>query len=408
MSNSFFNHLNPFTVGSLVRAEDANSKFDGVETGFTLVETELGRSLKLPAEFTGSLEIPAQSYTNKLLWLDANGDLNLRSATMADDAEAAQLAAELARDAAVAAQAAAEAARDSASSSASSATASAAGALQSETNALASANAAQTAQGLAEAAAATSLAAESNASDSEVDADASRAAAVAARDAAIAAQLAAEAARDSVLTSFENFDDKYLGAKTSDPTLDNEGQPLTPGTLYFNSVTQVMRLYTGSEWVPAYVDATGVVLVGGNVSELVNDANYLTPAPSDGSYYARRNNTWVTINNFDGSWLSLSGKPSEFTPAAHTHSVAELTDADFATSAQGAKADSAVQPNTSPTLTSPTVTNVVVGGAVKIGNWDIELDGADLRFQYGGVDKVRITTSGSIVVADDVFAASSP
>lgn len=71
--------------------------------------------------------------------------------------------------------------------------------------------------------------------------------------AAEAAQAAAEAARDQVLAVYDSFDDRYLGAKTSDPTVDNDGNALVAGAIYFNSVSGVMRLYTGSAWVAAYV-----------------------------------------------------------------------------------------------------------------------------------------------------------
>lgn len=74
--------------------------------------------------------------------------------------------------------------------------------------------------------------------------------------AAQSAQTAAEAARDSALSAYDNFDDRYLGPKASDPTTDNDGDPLEAGALYFNTVSETMRLYTGSIWVAAYV--TGV------------------------------------------------------------------------------------------------------------------------------------------------------
>ena len=67
------------------------------------------------------------------------------------------------------------------------------------------------------------------------------------------AQTAAEAARDAALSALDSFDDRYLGAKTSDPTLDNDGNALVAGAIYFNSVSGVMRLYTGTVWVAAYV-----------------------------------------------------------------------------------------------------------------------------------------------------------
>lgn len=71
--------------------------------------------------------------------------------------------------------------------------------------------------------------------------------------AAVAAKVAAEAARDQTLAVYDSFDDRYLGSKTSDPTLDNDGNALVAGALYFNSVSGIMKLYTGSAWVAAYV-----------------------------------------------------------------------------------------------------------------------------------------------------------
>lgn len=68
-----------------------------------------------------------------------------------------------------------------------------------------------------------------------------------------AAQAAAESARDAALAAFDSFDDRYLGTKSSDPTLDNDGNALLAGALYFNSVSNIMKLYTGSAWVAAYV-----------------------------------------------------------------------------------------------------------------------------------------------------------
>jgi hypothetical protein len=71
--------------------------------------------------------------------------------------------------------------------------------------------------------------------------------------AAQSAQSAAETARDQTLAAYDSFDDRYLGTKTSDPTVDNDGNPLVAGALYFNSVSGIMKLYTGSAWVAAYV-----------------------------------------------------------------------------------------------------------------------------------------------------------
>jgi hypothetical protein len=65
---------------------------------------------------------------------------------------------------------------------------------------------------------------------------------------------AANSARDAALAAADNFDDTYLGQKNSDPSVDNDGDPLTPGDLYFNNSSNTLKYYTGSTWLT--VEAT--------------------------------------------------------------------------------------------------------------------------------------------------------
>jgi hypothetical protein len=60
---------------------------------------------------------------------------------------------------------------------------------------------------------------------------------------------AANAARDAALAAADNFDDTYLGAKANDPSVDNDGDPLNAGDLYFNTTSSVLKYYTGSAWL---------------------------------------------------------------------------------------------------------------------------------------------------------------
>lgn len=91
--------------------------------------------------------------------------------------------------------------------------------------------------------------------------------------AAQAAKIAAEAARDATLAAYDSFDDRYLGPKTSNPTLDNDGNALLAGSLYYNTVVPEMRLYTGSAWVAAYVSGAAYLLTANNLSELTGSAS---------------------------------------------------------------------------------------------------------------------------------------
>jgi len=63
-------------------------------------------------------------------------------------------------------------------------------------------------------------------------------AANASADAASAAASAAAAA-----ASYDSFDDRYLGAKASAPSVDNDGNALTAGALYFNTTTGAMQVW---------------------------------------------------------------------------------------------------------------------------------------------------------------------
>ena len=201
---------------------------------------------------------------------DAAGVSAAAAASSASGASAAQTASEAAQAAAEAAQSAAETAETNAETA--------------ETNAETAQTAAEAAQTAAETAQAAAETAETNAQAYELSANNwatktdgavaggeysakyhAQAAASSASSAstaavnAISAQTAAESARDATLAAYDSFDDRYLGAKSSDPALDNDGNALVAGALYFNTVDELMKLYTGSAWVAAYVSGEGFV-----------------------------------------------------------------------------------------------------------------------------------------------------
>ncbi len=142
-----------------------------------------------------------------------------------------------------------------AATSAASASASATAAATSETNAAASATAAATSATSASASATASAnSASASATSATASASSASAAATSASSAATsqtaAATSAASAATSatSAAASYDEFDDRYLGSKTSDPTVDNDGGALITGALYFNSVIGAMKVYDGAAW----------------------------------------------------------------------------------------------------------------------------------------------------------------
>jgi DNA polymerase III gamma/tau subunit len=122
----------------------------------------------------------------------------------------------------------------SAATQASNAATSATNAATSETNAASSASAASTSA--------------SNASTSETNAASSASSASTSATNASNAQTAAETAQAAAELAYDNFDDRYLGPKASDPTLDNDGDALIDGALYFNTTGNVLKYWDGSAW----------------------------------------------------------------------------------------------------------------------------------------------------------------
>jgi chemotaxis protein histidine kinase CheA len=123
-------------------------------------------------------------------------------------------------------------------------------------NAAGSASTASTQAGIAttkasEASASASAAAASAASITGKEANAAASAAASASSATDSANSAAAAA-----AALDNFDDRYLGTKSSEPTLDNDGDALVSGALYFDSTSNAMQVYDGANWIAA--SAAGV------------------------------------------------------------------------------------------------------------------------------------------------------
>jgi hypothetical protein len=74
-------------------------------------------------------------------------------------------------------------------------------------------------------------------------------ASVAAKDLAVTAKNEAVTAKNAAETALDSFDDLYLGAKSSAPSVDNDGDALTTGDQYFNSSTNQLNVWNGSAWI---------------------------------------------------------------------------------------------------------------------------------------------------------------
>lgn len=69
--------------------------------------------------------------------------------------------------------------------------------------------------------------------------------------AAAASATAAANSAAAAATALDSFDDRYLGSKSSEPSVDNDGNALVSGALYFNSTSNGMKVYDGGSWINA-------------------------------------------------------------------------------------------------------------------------------------------------------------
>lgn len=173
--------------------------------------TDAGKWYIVNTAFTATAD-PADNLDDITLVYDFAA---VRTDTIAakDAAEAAQAAAELARDEAQTAQAGAE-----------------------------------TAQTAAEAAQSGAETAETGAINARNTAENARDAAELARDAAQLAETNAESAQAAAELAFDNFDDRYLGQKTSAPATDNDGNALLEGALYWDTTAKGLYVWDGTAW----------------------------------------------------------------------------------------------------------------------------------------------------------------
>ena len=191
---------------------------------------------------------------------------------------------------------------------ASSATTSASSASTSATNAANSATAAATS--------------ETNAANSATSASSSATTATTKASEASTSATNAENAKNAAEAALDTFDDKFLGSKASDPTVDNDGNALTDGALYFNTTDNVMKVYDlgNTQWKQltpttsqqANIDtvagiSSNVTTVAGISSSVTSVASNSTNINTVGTNITNVNNVGSNIANVNTTAANITG-----------------------------------------------------------------------------------------------------
>jgi len=189
-----------------------------------------------------------------------------------------------------------------------------------ETNAGNSASAAGVSATNASNSASTAATAATNAANSATAAatsasNASTSASNAASSASAASSSASSAATSAsnAATSYDDFDDRYLGTKSSPPTLDNDGNALLTGALYWNSSNNTMYVWNGTAWtalsssgtvtsvamsVPTGLSVSGSPITSSGTLAVTYASGYAIP-------------TTTKQSNWDDSYTFVSAFPTQ-------------------------------------------------------------------------------------------------
>jgi len=187
----------------------------------------------------------------------------------------------------------------------------------------------------------------------------------------------AETAEASTIAARDDFFTRYIGQYANNAAADASGYTISEGVFYWNSTTKGLLVYNGTIWNQAVLEAGDALVPANNLSDLINtvtartnlglgsaattaSADYATAAQGATADTAVQPAAIANATNWDTafgwgnhaiqgylttvSWTALTGKPTTFTPSAHTHTKIDITDfsdGDYATAAQGTKADTA-------------------------------------------------------------------
>ena len=141
----------------------------------------------------------------------------------------------------------------------------------------------------------------------------------------------------SAASTLDTFDDRFLGAKSSNPSVDNDGDALATGALYFNTGDNNMRVYNGSAWQavgPTTTEQTNINTVAAADANITTVVGQITPTNNiqtvaqnastlnslNAMFTAVENITVTVVNDGGTNKFAFNGVTAPaITPVSYTH-----------------------------------------------------------------------------------------
>jgi hypothetical protein len=203
---------------------------------------------------------------------------------------------------------------------------------------------------------------------------------------------------EDFFADIDAFNAVFLGAATSNPTVDGDGNPVQSGALYVNTAVPELRFYTGSQWVPA---SQSSVIIDNFVADGTRTVFELgIPPRSEKTLFVHIDGTYQNKDTF-----SISGNALVFSEAPPNKAVIETmlfsttsigqSSAELITNAQGGTVQDFIGRKEGNTKASLSLRSDLEDG--KVYTVTDGLNGQDERYRYvsGGV----LVPNGGTVLA---------
>ena len=198
----------------------------------------------------------------------------------------------------------------------------------------------------------------------------------------------------SISSSIQSFNQGWLGQFSSDPTLDGYGNPVIAGAQYYNNVSNVIRIYSGTSW-SNYNPSNALAVSSANLAQF-----YATQAGTSAS------SAGVSSSNASTSATSASTSASTATIQAANASTSATNASNSAINAMGS-ATSASSSASSASTSAATATTQATTATTQATNAAASAATATTQATNAGNSATSASTSASSATTSATNAASS-